>query len=268
LQRGWRFIDTGVNNAFLNMAIDEAILDVHIQGGVLPTVRVYQWDPPALSLGYNQSIEHDVDLAKCQEAGVEVVRRITGGGAVLHARELTYSIVSAVNDGIPSSIAGSYRFLSQGLIACYKILGLDVELKPGRNKTRSAACFSVATLADLTYQGRKLAGSAQARRRNTLLQHGSIPIESHADLLFSLLRFSSEMSRQKARSLYNKRMLTLGEAIGKDIDVQDLAESLREGFAHALDIRFYEDSLTEEEIRRSQELASVKYNTHQWNHRS
>jgi len=267
LQRGWRFIDTGVNNAFLNMAIDEAILDVHIQGGVPPTLRVYQWDPPALSLGYNQSIEHDVDLTKCQEAGVEVVRRITGGGAVLHAQELTYSIVSAVNDGIPESIAGSYRFLSRGLIACYKILGLDVELKPGRNKTRSTACFSIATLADLTYQGRKLAGSAQARRRNALLQHGSLPIHSHADVLFSLLRFSSETSRQKARSLFNKRMLTLGEAVGKDIDVQELKESLRKGFAQTLGKRFYEDSLTEEEIRRSQKLASVKYGTHQWNHR-
>jgi lipoate-protein ligase A len=268
LQRSWRFIDTGVNNAFLNMAIDEAILDEHIQGGVPPTLRVYQWNPPALSLGYNQTIEHDVDLAKCQEAGVEVVRRITGGGAVLHARELTYSIVSAVNNGIPESIGGSYRFLSQGLIACYKILGLDVELKPGRNTTRSAACFSVATLADLTYQGKKLAGSAQARRSNALLQHGSLPIHSHADVLFSLLRFPSEVSRHKARSVYNKRMLTLSEVIGEDIAVQDLAESLRAGFAQALGIRFYEDGLTEEEISRSQELASVKYGTHQWNHRN
>jgi lipoate-protein ligase A len=268
LQQSWRFIDTGFNNAMLNMAIDEAMLDAHIQGEVPPTLRIYQWDPPALSLGYHQSIEHDVDVTKCQEAGVDVVRRITGGGAVLHARELTYSIVSAVNDGIPESIAGSYRFVSQGLIACYKILGLDVELKPGRNKTRSAACFSVATLADLTYQGRKLAGSAQARRRNALLQHGSLPIHSHTDLLFSLLRFPSEMSRHRARSLYNKQMLTLGEVIGKDIDVQDITESLREGFAQALNIRFYEDGLTEAEIRRSQELASVKYGTHQWNHRN
>ena len=268
MQRSWRFIDTGFNNAKLNMAIDEAILDMQIQGGAVPTLRVYQWDPPALSLGYHQSIEHDVDVAKCQEAGVEVVRRITGGGAVLHARELTYSIVSAVNDGIPESIAGSYRFLSQGLIACYKILGLNVELKPGRNTKRSAACFSVATLADLTYRGRKLAGSAQARRSNALLQHGSLPIHSHADDFFSLLRFPSEMSRHKARSLYNERMLTLGEVIGEDIDVQDLAESLREGFAQALGIRFYEDGLTEEEIRRSRELASVKYGTYQWNHRN
>jgi lipoate-protein ligase A len=268
LQRSWRFLDTGFNNAVLNMAIDEAMLDAHIQGEVPPTLRVYQWDPPALSLGYHQSTEHDVDVAKCQESGVEVVRRITGGGAVLHARELTYSIVSAVNDGIPESIAGSYRFLSQGLIACYKILGLDVELKPGRNTTRSAACFSVATLADLTYQGKKLAGSAQARRRHALLQHGSLPIHSHADVLFSVLRFPSEQSRDKARSLYNKRMLTLGEVIGEDVGMQELKDGLRKGFAQALGIRFYDDGLTEEEIRRSQELASVKYGTHQWNHRN
>jgi lipoate-protein ligase A len=250
-----------------NMAIDEAILDIHIQGGSVPTLRVYQWDPPALSLGYHQSIEHDVDVAKCQESGVEVIRRITGGGAVLHARELTYSIVSVVDDGIPESIAGSYRFLSQGLIASYKILGLDVELKPGRNTTRSAACFSVATLADLTYQGRKLAGSAQARRGKALLQHGSLPIHSHADVLFSLLRFPSEMSRCKARSLYNKRMLTLGEVVGEDIDMQELKDGLRKGFAQALDIRFYDDGLTEAEIRRSQALAAEKYGTDKWNHR-
>jgi len=267
LQRGWRFIDTGVNNAFLNMAIDEAILDEHIQGGVPPTLRVYQWDPPALSLGYNQSIAHDVDVAKCREAGVEVVRRITGGGVVLHAQELTYSVVSAVNDGIPESVAGSYRFLSQGLIASYKILGLDVELKPGRNKTRSAACFSVATLADLTHRGRKLAGSAQARRRNALLQHGSLPIQSHADILFSVLKFSSEASRHTARSVFNKRMLVLGEIIGRDIDMQELKDGLRKGFTQALGIRFDDDGLTAAEVRRSHALAAEKYGTDAWNHR-
>ncbi|MBN1254128.1 MAG: lipoate--protein ligase family protein [Deltaproteobacteria bacterium] len=267
MQRGWRFIDTGVNNAFLNMAIDEAILDEHIEGGMPPTLRVYQWDPPALSLGYNQSIVHDVDVAKCQEAGVEVVRRITGGGAVLHAQELTYSIVSAVNNGIPESVAGSYRFLSQGLIASYKILGLEVELKPGRNKTRSAACFSLTTLADLTHRGRKLAGSAQARRRNALLQHGSLPIQSHADILFSVLKFSSEASRQKTRLLYNKRMFVLNEVIGRDIDMQELKDDLRKGFTQALGIRFYDDGLTAAEIRRSQALAAEKYGTDAWNHR-
>jgi lipoate-protein ligase A len=267
LQRGWRFIDTGVNNAFLNMAIDEAILDEHIEGGIPPTLRVYQWDPPALSLGYNQSIVHDVDVAKCQEAGVEVVRRITGGGAVLHAQELTYSVVSAVNDGIPESVAGSYRLLSQGLIASYKILGLDVELKPGRNKTRSAACFSLATLADLTHRGRKLAGSAQARRRNALLQHGSLPIQSHADILFSVLKFSSEASRHTARSAFTKRMLVLGEIIGRDIDMQELKDGLRKGFTQALGIRFCDDGLTAAEIRRSHALAAEKYGTDAWNHR-
>jgi lipoate-protein ligase A len=267
LQQDWRFIDTGVNNAFLNMAIDEAILDVHVQGRTPPTLRVYQWDPPALSLGYNQRMEHEVDLTKCQEAGVEVVRRITGGGAVLHAHEVTYSIVSTVNDGIPKSIAGSYRFLSQGLIACYKQLGLEVELRPGRNKTRSAACFSMATLADLTYQGRKIVGSAQARRRDALLQHGSLPLRSHADILFSLLRFNSGPSRQKAQSVFNKRMLTLDEVLGKDIAAQELKEGLRKGFASVLGARFYEDGLTAEEIRRSQALAAEKYGTRAWNHR-
>lgn len=267
MERDWRFIDTGVNDAYLNMAIDEAILDAHIKGLVSPTLRVYRWDPPALSLGYSQAIEPEVDLVKCRELGIDVVRRLTGGRAVLHDRELTYSLVVSVKHGFPESVIGSYRLLSRGLIACYRILGLDVDLKPGQRNLSSAACFQAATLADLTYQGRKLAGSAQVRRKDVLLQHGSLPINSHCELLFSLLRFPSDVSRQKARSFFNKKMVTLGEVVGRNIDWQELKEALTRGFREALDIRFHEGNLKAEEIRQSQELAVGKYSTYEWNHR-
>lgn len=287
MERDWRFIDTGVNDAYLNMAIDEAILDAHIKGLVSPTLRVYRWDPPALSLGYSQAIEPsahlgetslaslrgrsgrggEVDLVKCRELGIDVVRRLTGGRAVLHDRELTYSLVVSVKHGFPESIMGSYRLLSRGLIACYRNLGLDVELKPSPRNPSSAACFQAATLADLTYQGRKLAGSAQVRRKDALLQHGSLPINSHARLLFSLLKFPSDTYREKALASFNRKMVTLGEVVGRNIDWQELKEALTRGFREALDIRFHEGNLKAEEIRQSQELAVGKYSTYEWNHR-
>lgn len=287
MERGWRFIDTGVNNAYLNMAVDEAILDAHIHGLVPPTLRVYRWSPPALSLGYSQAIEPsahsgeaslaslrgrsgqdgEVDLVKCQEHGIDVVRRLTGGRAVLHHQELTYSVTVSIRDDFPESVAGSYRYLSRGLIACYRILGIDVCLQPGQRNPSSAACFLSPTLADLTYQGRKLAGSAQVRKRNALLQHGSLPIHFDARLLFSLFKFPSDVYRERALAAFSQKTITLGEILGGDVGWQELKEALLLGFQQALRIRFHRNSLTKQEIQQSQELASRKYSSYEWNHR-
>src|SRR4030042_4717992 len=141
---GWRFIDTGINDGFLNMSIDEAILDAHLRGFCPPTLRVYRWSPPALSLGYFQSLEREVEMKRCSGLGVDGVRRLTGGRAVLHYDELTYSVVTSEEYGFPKSIAKSYRLLSEGLIAAYGILGLEVCLATHTREPSSAACFSSA----------------------------------------------------------------------------------------------------------------------------
>src|SRR4030042_4393319 len=144
MKDGWRFIDTGINNGFTNMAIDEAILDAHLRGLVPPTLRLYRWSPSALSIGYFQRLDEDVYQEKCSELGIDVVRRLTGGRAVLHQNELTYSIIASEKYGLPKSVEQSYKLLSKGLIAAYRILGLEVCFIPYERGISSAACFTSA----------------------------------------------------------------------------------------------------------------------------
>ncbi|HJX70222.1 MAG TPA: biotin/lipoate A/B protein ligase family protein [Dehalococcoidia bacterium] len=265
-KRGWRFIDTGINDSFLNMAIDEAILDAHLQGFCPPTLRVYRWNPPALSLGYFQSLEREIDMKRCSELGIDVVRRLTGGRAVLHHDELTYSVVSSEEYGFPKSIAKSYWLLSEGLIAAYRILGLEVCLTTHAREPSSAACFSSAGLADLTFRGRKLCGSAQFRKGNALLQHGSLPISLDAQLFFSILKFPSNAIRDKAQADFGQKAASISEISGNKIGWQELKEALFKGFQKAPGIKLYDDRLTAGEIDLSQKLAREKYKAFAWNY--
>lgn len=265
LNGSWRFVDTGVNNAALNMAIDEAILDAHLQGAVPPTLRVYRWERPTLSLGFLQNFEKSVDLKKCDEMGIALVRRLTGGRAVLHHHELTYSIVVSERYGIPKSISRSYALLCEGLIAAYKILGLDVCLAAGENEGTSNACFSNAGTADLALQGRKIAGSAQFRRNDTLLQHGSLPTKHDTETLFSILKIPSRARRKNLIAAFDKKVISANEALGREIDWQELQEAVYKGFQEALGITFNQDVLTSEEIHLSRNLAKKKYGSNEWN---
>lgn len=259
LQREWRFIDTGASDAFINMAIDEAMLLAHEQGLTPPTLRVYEWSPAALSLGFFQSIRKDVDEQKCREEGIDVVRRKTGGRSVLHKDELTYSVVASGKCGFPYGVAASYKAISQGLIAAYRLLGLEVYLAPHRGNSPAAPCFNAASFGDLTCKGRKIAGSAQFRRRDVLLQHGSLPISLDVRLLFSILKFPSSNSRERAAAAFGERATCITELLGRRISRQELKEALFEGFQEALGIRFFEDTLSPYEISLSQTLAREKY---------
>lgn len=176
----WRLIDTGAQNGALNMAIDEAILEVHAKGLTPPTLRFYRWETPTLSVGYAQPWDED-EVLRCQRLGVDLVRRPTGGRAVLHCEELTYSVVVSRNYGIQGSILETYRQLSSALACGLQTLGVGADLRPGEQKGGSRrACFAATTQADLGVGGGKLVGSAQLRRGNVLLQHGAIPLRPNA----------------------------------------------------------------------------------------
>src|SRR5258707_776639 len=127
-QAMYRFINTNVQDAALNMAIDEAILTHHIRGDVPPTLRVFRWSQPAISLGRFQNIEREIELAECQQRGVSLVRRPTGGRAVYHRDEFTYSIVIGKRDGAPSGVVAAYAYLAQGLLAALQTLDIQAEL--------------------------------------------------------------------------------------------------------------------------------------------
>jgi len=262
LEKDWRFIDTGASDAFTNMSIDEAILMAHEEGLTPPTLRVYEWSPVALSVGFFQSIEEDINEPKCRKEGIDVVRRKTGGRSVLHKDELTYSVVASSKCGFPYSVSGSYKAISEGLIAAYRMIGVEAYLAPHRNDSATAACFNAASFGDLTCQGRKIAGSAQFRRGETLLQHGSLPISLDTRLLFSLLKFSSASSREKAVASFNRRATSITEILGREINRQDFKKTLFEGFQEALGITFSEDTLSPYEISLGQTLAREKYPNH------
>ena len=176
----WRFIDTGVSEAGYNMAMDEAILSSIMKGVSLPAVRLYRWKPAAISLGYSQKASLVLDLEKCTKDNIDVTRRQTGGRAVYHDEELTYSVIGPVDDvyfGGP--ILDTYKKISGVLCAAIRDIGVDAELSkgslPSDKKTfHMTPCFVSTAKYEITVGGKKIVGSAQQRVKGCFLQHGSI----------------------------------------------------------------------------------------------
>jgi len=228
------------------MAIDEAIFQTHQKGGAPPTLRVYQWSEVALSLGRHQPLR-DINIEECRRQNITLVRRPTGGRAVLHLNEFTYSLVVSSEFGIPSSISEAYKFLSRGLLEALVLLGLPAEMgsRPAR-KPIPAACFASATRSDILCGGRKVVGSAQRRQAGTLLQQGSLTIRSEAELLFSLLNMFGQ-DRKLALDQYLDQTTSLEEMLGKPVGRENIVKALRMGFEKALGWSFEEGGLSHEE---------------------
>jgi lipoate-protein ligase A len=212
----WRFIRSGLGTPAYNMAMDEAITVAHSEGKVPPTLRFYGWNPPTLSIGYFQKAAAEVDLEAAERQGIGFVRRPTGGRAVLHDQELTYSIIVAENyPGMPSGVTEAYRVLSEGLLRGFIKLGLDaqmVQLESNRASREveamtSAACFDAPSWYELVVEGRKVAGSAQMRYKGAVLQHGSVLLELDVDQLFGLLRFPNDAVRQRMQKSFHSKAI-------------------------------------------------------------
>lgn len=240
----WRLIRSGAGEPAWNMAVDEALAVLHSEKeGRLPVFRLYTWEPPALSLGYFQDVS-DIDLKAVKRLGVVPVKRITGGRAVLHYGDLTYSIVATSGRDAPEGVAASYRFLCRGLLQAFVDLGIKAD--PGRaepSSGRSQACFAIATTSDITWQGKKFVGSAQKRLGRTLLQHGSILVLPQDDLLKKVFaREGEERCRALAESV-----TCLQSIVTRAITLEEVAEAVIRGFSRALGIEFDEDELNDEE---------------------
>ncbi|MGI6082354.1 MAG: lipoate--protein ligase family protein [Limnochordia bacterium] len=253
------------------MAIDEALLETVRQ----PVLRLYSWEPGALSLGYFQDAR-TVDFALCAREGIDVVRRPTGGRAILHDQELTYSIVLPPQHRFTQvGVAESYRLLSGGLLRALTLLGLGAQLakKPASGFGRpspgqieaglAAACFDAPSWYELVVGGRKAVGSAQVRRKGALLQHGSIPLFLEAGRLFRLLRFRSEDNRERAKARLEAGAAGLIELAGRPITVDELASALIRGFEEALTIETYQDSLSATESQTAERL-ETKHRSAAW----
>lgn len=264
MSAAYRFLDTGRQDAALNMAIDEAIQLCHLEGRVPPTLRVFRWTQPSISLGRFQQVEQEILIERCEQQGIALVRRPTGGRAVYHRDEFTYSFVSSRNYGIPAGIVASYAYLAQGLIAALNYLGVSAELSEGRvSKNPSAACFASSTQADLTSGGFKVIGSAQVWKEDALLQQGSLPLDDRSAEFYSLLRFADELARTEALAQYREKTTPL-YTFAPQISWDEVAQAFRVGFEAVLQTDFQPGELTPEEWKLAHQLAAEKYSKLTW----
>lgn len=251
----WRLLDNGALPASLNMAVDEALLQLHARGESPPTLRFYQWRPPAVSLGYFQR-RHSIDTEACRRIGLDMVRRSTGGRAVLHKDDLTYSVVAGAAEGIPVSLPASYRLLCEGLLAGFRLLGLEAELGSEHTRTPQAdICFMGASIGDIVYRGRKFLGSAQTWMGTSLLQHGSIVLEPQGSTWTAIL-LPGHASRKPLIERLNSRTVSLSEILCGMVKLSDLKSAIKAGMAEALKIDFEEGELSPEEWALAHEIAS------------
>lgn len=241
----WRFIDTGPLTGAENMAIDEALLSCFKPGESAPVLRLYGWNPPAFSCGRFQKPEEILDLELCRKGGVQVVRRITGGGVIYHASELTYSIVCPTDFITGSrSVKDAFFHLTSFLIAFYRKLGLEaghaVEHYSGSQKfgERTPLCFAGIESCDILIHGKKIGGNAQRRLKQVIFQHGSLPLVQMAEDGNRYLLHPDPLIAGKTTSLAD-------EAINSSGDV--LAEALKMAFEESFGITFTTDRLTGEE---------------------
>jgi lipoate-protein ligase A len=270
----WRLLITPPAAGAANMALDESILQSLADGVGHPTLRFYQWDPPCLSLGYNQPWT-DIDESACARLGYDWVRRPTGGRAILHCDELTYSVVvSASEPRVAGGIVESYRRLSRGLLNGLRILGAEVfqtQEKETVNLQQGAACFDTPSNYEITVGGKKLIGSAQMRRRGQVLQHGSLPLVGDLDGIFGCLGVSGDESRtsppRAQRSSLRPYACTLEQALERSVSFDEAAAALAQGFGDALNLRLEPGELTEHECVLTDHLYQTRYGNEEWNRR-
>lgn len=255
------------------MAIDEAILHALADGDGSPTLRFFQWEPPCLSLGYNQHWQ-EVDEAACRRLGYTWTRRPTGGKAILHTDEVTYSlIIPQADPRIQGGIVESYRILSFGLLRGLARLGVQAT-QAHRNETSAHAregrggpvCFDTPSRYEITWEGKKLIGSAQLRRRGIVLQHGTLPLSGDLNRILAALDFSAE-ERALQAELLPQRATTLAQVLGKELSFADVTPALIAGFAEQLNLTLPELPLTEQELRRADQLRAEQYAHDSWNKR-
>lgn len=249
----WRLLDTGLHDAFYNMALDEAIVIARSKKLVPNTLRFFRWEPSAVSIGYFQGLEEEVDIEACKRLGVDFVRRRTGGGAVYHERdgELTYSI--AVNENHPlisRDFQKTYETLCSWMVHGLNFLGVPAEFKP---------------INDIVVNGKKISGNAQTRGMNVVHQHGTVLREVNPAVMFSVLKVPSEKIRDKMIKAVEERVTSINKFLQRDVSFEELKNALVKGFEEVFDIKLVPKEVTDFEKKMIGKLKEEKYSTREWN---
>jgi lipoyl(octanoyl) transferase len=272
----WYFINSGPCSPSFNMALDEALLLWHNEGLMPPVIRFYQWSPAALSIGYFQKVESEIDMEAVRNQGLGFVRRPTGGRGVLHEHELTYSIiVSEDYPDMPESVTAAYRVLSEGLLQGFRNLGMQAsfsvpdtdEKKESLKKPKSAVCFDAPSWYEMVVEGKKIAGSAQTRQKGVILQHGAILIDLDIEKLLSVFKFRNEETKEKLRTKIPQQAVSINSLRTEDVSIEDCTKAFRSGFQEALKINLKNYELTETQLDFVKDLEKKRYATDEWNFR-
>jgi lipoate-protein ligase A len=263
----WRLVNSGYGDGPGNMAVDEAILEAVAALESPATIRFYGWEPPCVSLGYRQSVSV-VDSQRLAALGYDLVRRPTGGRAILHVDELTYSVIAPIGEPrVKGSILESYRRLSEALVGGLQLLGLitsEAPKDPSLVGPQGPACFDAPSNYEITHEGRKLVGSAQVRKRNVVLQHGTLPLVGDVGRLVDALRFEGEDEREQMRADLRNRATTLAAALGREVKFEEAAAAMAHGFAQALNLSLTNGRLSPRELDRAGQLRAEKYAAESW----
>lgn len=271
-QQAWRLIRQGAAPAAFNMALDQALLEAVADGCSGPVLRLYRWRPAAISLGYAQRGPRVVNLAACGQLGLDVVRRCSGGRAVLHDREMTYAVIAPEScPAFPGGVVASYRVIATILRETLSGLGLESELSLGRHAgrkgddARASACFTAPATTELVHAGCKLTGGAQKRQKGAFLQHGSVPVDLDPQLLFRALDTSGRLSSTKGGALLATSVGWLNRWLPRPVGVSRLEDSFLAEFAHTIGAPLEPSLPTVGELARASELVRTRYGNPAWN---
>jgi lipoyl(octanoyl) transferase len=264
----WNLIITPPMNGSMNMAIDEALLKSIGANESLPILRLYAWEPACISLGYAQKY-NDIDEQHLKAKGWEVVRRTTGGRAILHTDEITYAVIGAKNEPrLVGDVLASYKRISKALLASLKILNAPAivveQTKINQTQRAEPICFEIPSSYEITLNGKKIIGSAQARKKEGVLQHGSLPLTGDLTRITEILRYKNDNSREFAKMRMMKNATTLQMELGINFSWDEAAKALEKSFVEELNINFIPRDLSEREFECAAELQIAKYGNPSW----
>jgi lipoyltransferase/lipoate-protein ligase len=252
----WRLLTLETCNAAMNMAIDEAILNAHVAGKVPNTLRFYRWQPSAVSIGKNQNLENEVYLDTAKKLGVDIVRRISGGGTVYHdfEGEVTYSVVAKASDIGTADVTTVYTKIYGAITDALRLLGVPADFSSGDAKN----------CPNLTVSGKKISGSSQTITRGVVLQHGTILVNVDLPKMFQLLKLK-DLNCTLAADIGKRKITSIQAELGHKISPETVANALAQGFKAILKIQLQEEELTAAEKEIAEKLYKEKYSTKEWN---
>ena len=253
----WRVIPIEVYNAYMNMAIDEAIFRTRIEGLAPNTIRFYRWQPSAVSIGRFQKVENEVYIENCRKYGVDIVRRISGGGTVYHDSqgEITYSVIVDKKLLEVQNIAVIYRKICNGIIEALRVFGLNADFSPGSERQ----------CPNIVVNGKKVSGSAQAHSGNVVLQHGTLLLDVDLNRMFNLLKVPWARSVADVVCVAQNKITSLRHELGFKPKIEAVYSALVNGFKKALKIEVSEGSLSDYEMKLARKLYSEKFSSEKWN---